>query len=337
MLTKLKRTMRLGRIRRHHMKMLELVRADFRAMGLAVPDLKLIASDALMAAGDVLITRDGKGFALHISNKTRLEFIHAHFGKASAFIHWLDVASPDIRHILVDCTDGQGPSNARYAYSVNRTDTVALPDVYFTRSQGYAAFDNKFKELNIAWADRHDRIVWRGGLNNMGHFNLDMGFRNHPGVMQRLRMAQHCVGSEIDFKFVSTGSKFDTALQSAGLIADFIPALDWGTAKFGVDIDGFTNAWSNFPQRLKLGCCVLKVESQFGFRQWYYDKIRPWEHYVPIKADLSDLQDQIDWVRSNDLKAAEIASNGQRFATGLTMESETRFAAQIINKTEGVV
>ena len=336
MLRQLKESLRLDLIWLRNLQMLERVRADFRATGLTVPALKLVPSDALMAAGDILISRESKGFALHFSNKTHHRFLKALFGKASAFVHWLDVASPDVPQILVDCTDGVGPSNARYAYSVNRAGTVALPDVYFTRSQGYAAFDEKFKELNIPWSHRHDRIVWRGALNGMGHFNLDKGFCNHPGVIQRLRMAQHCVGSEIDFRFVSTGTNFDTALQSAGLLADCIPALDWATAKFGVDIDGFTNAWSNFPQRLKLGCCVLKVESQFGFRQWYYDQIRPWEHYVPIKADLSDLHDQIDWVLSNDARAAEIASNGQRFAVGLTLESETLVAARIINQTEGV-
>jgi hypothetical protein len=171
----------------------------------------------------------------------------------------------------------------------------------------------------------------------MGHFNLDPAFNNHPGVIQRLRMAQHCRDTEIDFRFVPAHFlPYDNALQMGGLLADPIPALDWATAKFAVDIDGFTNAWSNFMQRLKLGCCILKVDSQFGFTQWYYDQIRPWEHYVPIRADLSDLHQQIDWVRSNDAQAAEIAANGQRFASRLTMDSETRVAARLINQTEGV-
>lgn len=337
MFAQIKQLHRQRRNLRKMLKLADLVHADLLASGLPPCNLVMVPSDTLLAAGDVLIKRQGDGFALHFSNQTSRGFLPPLFGKISAFIHWLREASPEISEILVDCTDGEGPSNARYAYSVNRAGTVALPDVYFTRSQGYAAFDARFRELNIPWAERHDRIVWRGTLTGMGHFNLDPAFINHPGVKQRLRMAQLCRGTEIDFRFVAKQYlSTDTALQMAGLLADPIPALDWGTAKFGVDIDGFTNAWSNFPQRLKLGCCVLKVDSQFGFTQWYYHQIRPWEHYVPIKADMSDLQQQIDWVRSNDAQAAKIAANGQRFAAGLTMDSETRIAAQLINKAEGV-
>ncbi len=104
------------------------------------------------------------------------------FVKVSAFVHWFDLASPEIKEILVDCTDGEGPSNAPYGYSVNRAGTTGLPDVYFTRSRGYAEFDERFRALAIPWAQRHDKIVWRGSPTGMGHFNLDPAFINHPGV-----------------------------------------------------------------------------------------------------------------------------------------------------------
>ncbi len=150
-------------------------------------------------------------------------------------------------------------------------------------------------------------------------------------------MAQHCRNTEIDFRFTPMPFlNFDMALKSAGLLADPIRRLI-GERQIRRDIDGFTNAWSNFMQRLKLGCCVLKVDSQFGFRQWYYDQIQPWVHYVPIKADMSDLQQQIDWVRSNDAQAADIAANRPTLAAGLTMETEiSQVAARLINETQGM-
>jgi hypothetical protein len=36
-------------------------------------------------------------------------------------------------------------------------------------------------------------------------------------------------------------------------------------------------------------------------------------HYVPVKDDLSDLIEQIEWLRHNDDKAIEIKKNGQAF------------------------
>lgn len=316
---------------------IRLVQSGFTKSGLVPPPVVLVPSPEPLSAADLLIRREGAGFALHFSDQTPTHYLPQLFEKIGAFMYWLSHASPDVSEILANGTDGEGPSHARYAYSVNNAGVTALPDVHFLIYRGYAAIDAHARAHMVAWADRHDRIVWRGALNNTGHFNLDPAFKSHPGVMQRLRMAQHCRGTEIDFRFVRMPDNvYNTVLQKAGLIGDFIPATDWGSAKFAVDIDGFTNAWSNFLQRLKLGCCILKVDSQFGFRQWYYDQIRPWEHYVPIKADLSDLHQQIDWVRSNDSQASEIAANAQRFARGLTMESETRVAATLINQTEGV-
>ncbi len=313
------------------------VQNGFVKAGLEPPQVGLVWSEEPFSAADILIRRNGAGFDLHFHRQTPVHYQPQLFDKAAGFMHWLSHASPDVTEILADCTDGEGPSNARYAYSVNRAGVTALPDMHFLIHRGYADIDAHARAHPVAWADRHDRIVWRGALNNMGHFNLDPAFKSHPGVMQRLRMAQQCRGTQIDFRFVEMPYNiYNTVLQKAGLIGEFIPATDWGSAKFAVDIDGFTNAWSNFIQRLKLGCCILKVDSQFGFTQWYYDQIRPWEHYVPIKADLSDLHQQIDWVRSNDAQAAEIAANGQRFASQLTMDSETRVAARLINQTEGV-
>ena len=36
----------------------------------------------------------------------------------------------------------------------------------------------------------------------------------------------------------------------------------------------------------------------------------PWEHYVPVKMDLSDFEEKIEWIRKNEQDAEEIAQRG---------------------------
>ena len=55
---------------------------------------------------------------------------------------------------------------------------------------------------------------------------------------------------------------------------------------------------------------------------------------MPIRADLSDLQAQIDWVKSNPAKARQVAQHGQAFAKGLTFESERQYAVETIEERE---
>ncbi len=132
----------------------------------------------------------------------------------------------------------------------------------------------------------------------------------------------HAKGTRLDFRFVNPKPPaLATVLEEAGLVADRVEPKTWATRKFAIDIDGVTNAWNNLFHRLLMGNCVLKVESQMGYRQWYYDKLQPYQHYVPIKKDLSDLEQQIDWVLTYDKYAKMIAEAGQRVAQSLTWDS----------------
>jgi hypothetical protein len=47
---------------------------------------------------------------------------------------------------------------------------------------------------------------------------------------------------------------------------------------------------------------------------WFKNLLKPMEHYVPIKYDLSDLEEKIQWLVDNDEKAKEIANNALRFS-----------------------
>ena len=76
-----------------------------------------------------------------------------------------------------------------------------------------------------------------------------------------------------------------------------------------------------------MGCCVLKVASPRNYRQWYYDDLKPWTHFVPVKADLSDLAAQIAWCRANLDACERIAADGQAFAMALRYEKEIVAAA----------
>jgi len=49
-----------------------------------------------------------------------------------------------------------------------------------------------------------------------------------------------------------------------------------------------------------------------------------------VRADLSDLIEKIDWARSHQAEARDIAAAGQRFAMALDFEAGKRDAVEII-------
>nr|XP_006001994.1 PREDICTED: protein O-glucosyltransferase 1 isoform X1 [Latimeria chalumnae] len=55
--------------------------------------------------------------------------------------------------------------------------------------------------------------------------------------------------------------------------------------------------------------------------EFFYQQLKPWVHYIPVKQDLSDVRELLEFVKENDEVAREIAKRGQQFiADNLQME-----------------
>jgi hypothetical protein len=89
------------------------------------------------------------------------------------------------------------------------------------------------------------------------------------------------------------------------------------------DVDGNVNSWSGLWWKLRSNSVTIKVES--SNKQWYYDKLKPWVHYVPVAANMSDLDAAVHFVldSANDNALKAIARASTRFIKNLTYAHET--------------
>lgn len=62
-------------------------------------------------------------------------------------------------------------------------------------------------------------------------------------------------------------------------------------------MDGTVAAY-RLPYLLAGDSVVLKQDSIYY--EHFYNELRPWEHYVPVRADLGDLLEKIQWARQHD-------------------------------------
>ena len=81
--------------------------------------------------------------------------------------------------------------------------------------------------------------------------------------------------------------------------------------RYLLHIDGNV-ASSRLASELHLGGTVFKQDSFSS--EYFYPLLRPWEHYVPVQANLRDVPARLAWARANPRRAETIAANGQRFA-----------------------
>jgi hypothetical protein len=78
-----------------------------------------------------------------------------------------------------------------------------------------------------------------------------------------------------------------------------------------IDVDGEVNSWSALWWKLYSNSVIFKVDSHY--EQWYYKDLKEWVHYIPVKSDLSDLEERYQWALQNEEKCKQININSTEF------------------------
>lgn len=80
--------------------------------------------------------------------------------------------------------------------------------------------------------------------------------------------------------------------------------------KYVIHIQGHVSAF-RLSMELAMRSVILYVENQWKI--WYSDMLIPYTHYVPVKKDLSNLIEQIQWCKEHDKECEQIARNARKF------------------------
>jgi len=81
--------------------------------------------------------------------------------------------------------------------------------------------------------------------------------------------------------------------------------------KYQLSVDGTVAAY-RFPALLAGDSLVFKQESKYV--EHFYREIKPYEHYIPLRNDLTDAPEKVMWAKQNDEKARQIVRNARAYA-----------------------
>ncbi|KAJ7164228.1 glycosyl transferase family 90-domain-containing protein [Mycena filopes] len=174
---------------------------------------------------------------------------------------------------------------------------------------------------NVAWEDKASKVYWRGMSNggmiigqNYPHFArfklIDIG-REHPDLMDVAitRFAE---------TLCEEGCDRAAVLAEYNITGESQPREDLYSFKYALDVDGTTFS-GRFLGLLRSGSLVFKSTL---FEEYFNDWLRPFEHYVPVKADLSDLVQQIQWANDNPGEARLIQQRGMEMAKRVVTDDQ---------------
>jgi hypothetical protein len=150
-------------------------------------------------------------------------------------------------------------------------------------------------ESEYPWESKLRKVVWRGSL-----------WENVPSKVydsQRwrfMRTVTEMNGSGRDLYDAGFTGFFPYLIEEMNLNTSLVGGTVEGVAMHDfqryvatIDLDG--NSWSSrFGSLLCFNSVVIKVEPSY-VDYFFYDLL-PWKHYVPVRDDLSDLQENVAFV-----------------------------------------
>jgi hypothetical protein len=179
-----------------------------------------------------------------------------------------------------------------FSKRINDSSAVCFPDIYYILHKGYKNLLNEIDDNLINWNNKINKAIYRGNNNNGYIYNF-IDYKNKDKIPR---------------KYLYEKFKNDELVD---LDDKKLSKLEQIKYKYLLDIDGYTNSWEGTIWKLYSGSLVIKQKSIW--KQWYYDELIEWVHYVPINNDFSNLKMIIKWCINNDDICKQIAFNSRKF------------------------
>ncbi len=194
----------------------------------------------------------------------------------------------------------------------NRTQA---PQKWFPKSS--QIYDYIF---DIPWEDKIPTAVFRGSSTGSG-LTVETNQRlkvSYMSKLEKMEKNKHDYLNAGITKWNVRPKKFmnENYLQTLNLddldldLTDKLTPYEQSKYKYIIHIDGHVTA-HRLSYELSMNSVILLVKNKW--KNWYYDLLNPYIHYIPVKEDLSDLFEKIEWCRNNDHKCKLIAENAKKF------------------------
>ncbi|XP_053987875.1 protein O-glucosyltransferase 2-like isoform X1 [Hylaeus volcanicus] len=145
------------------------------------------------------------------------------------------------------------------------------------------------------WEKKTEKLFWRGRDSRRERLDLIDISRDHPDLFNV---------SITNFFF------FKDEMDKYGPGQSHISLFHFFKYKYQLNIDGSVAAY-RFPYLLAGDSLVLKQNSKYY--EFFYNDLKPGEHYMPVNSDLSDLVEKIIWAKEHDEEALKIAKSARQF------------------------
>jgi len=190
-----------------------------------------------------------------------------------------------------------------YCASPEQTEIILIPDYIFWGwpEVGIVDYEASVGEM-LAAGDRppeDGRLLWIG--------NVAM----HPNRKRFMEIAQE------DERIYGVGMNWvpDSYARDTGKLKaqnnTYISLPDHCKYRYLIDIEG--RGYSGRLKLLMFSGRLIFIQDR-PWREFFFDEMTPFEHFVPVRNDLGDLSEKLDWAEANPAEVSRIGANARQFA-----------------------
>lgn len=200
----------------------------------------------------------------------------------------------------------------------NDLSDLLIPDPIYLRTKAYlkqlAQVDNtlSFIKSNLSFFAGSTNSIARIDILNYQKKNLDIV----KAVLLKKKL-----NSNIKSAYSNVSTEFFSVTK--------ITFEEMYSFLIQIDIDGNCNSWPGFYHKLYSGRPLLKIKSSLGYRQWYYDRLKPDYHYFDVKSDLSNFREKY-YQALEEYKTTKVFP-GREFISKMNYDEELQLAADKIS------
>ena len=192
-----------------------------------------------------------------------------------------------------------------YCRHLNDTSVRLIPDAEFLKNE-FKVFTNQVQESPTTFDNMLPKIIWRGSPNiNEGYRYLGTPLAHPRTALVNMVEKNPEVAPGLFLKDFCDASFARTTIK------------DMLQYKYQLDVDGHVSAWSGFYWKLLSPALVIKAPTHW--EQWYYDRLVPYEHYVPLSS-FQNLKEVYIWCTTHNEKCATIAEQATKFAKSINKD-----------------
>ncbi|MCF7852156.1 MAG: hypothetical protein K9M07_02825 [Simkaniaceae bacterium] len=162
------------------------------------------------------------------------------------------------------------------------------------------------------WEDKINMLIWRGETNGMeAIYTPENWTKVNRGKVVGLTLSHPMLVNARFTKIIPWKVSEIDRLKARLPLSEPLSLRAQIQYKYQICLNGDTCSSSGSLWKLLSNALVFIPDSPL--KMWFHLFIIPWKHYIPIRADFSNLIQSIEWAKKHDEEAKQIAEKGSLF------------------------